>query len=107
MRIHISYPPNVFNKTDTNLKTINQYAKDLVLIKYMAFNSELSEVKIIFSEATPLSVYRAPYRYNNCYMENTENECLKSLCIPQILLSSTLYTCHCPILIQRLITIKK
>lgn len=72
----------------------------------MAFNSELSEVKIIFSEATPLSVYGAPYRYNNCYIENTENECLKSLCIPQILLSSTLYTCHCPILIQRLITIK-
>lgn len=77
----VAIPPNVFNKTDTNLKTINQYAKDLVLIKYMAFNSELSEVKIIFSEATPLSVYGAPYRYNNCYIENTENECLKSLCI--------------------------
>lgn len=50
----LAIPPNVFNKTDTNLKTINQYAKELVLIKYMPFNSELSEVKIIFSEATPL-----------------------------------------------------
>lgn len=38
----LAIPPNVFNKTDTNLKTINQYAKELVLIKYMAFNSELS-----------------------------------------------------------------
>lgn len=64
----------------------------------MAFNSELSEVKIIFSEATPL------------YMEPSTDITIVILkitsCIPQILLSFTLYACHCPILIQRLINIK-
>lgn len=104
MRYVLAIPPNVFNKTNTNLKTINQYAKELVLIKYMAFNSELSEVNFFFWGYT--SVYGALCRYNNCYIENNENECFKSSCIPQILLSFTLYACHCPILIQRLINIK-